>query len=276
MAETANPTPDQTRVFKRLTVDVHFTPLVENRVLVSWALEKDFREVGPYTFTLYRGHFPTDDGFVAVAQTVDQPWAYDDNPQLGQYGVELYYKVVLTDGNGNTYESQAVHGETYWERYDWTLAREIIRKEHLLQRKRAGTKGYLLKRRDFGDPCSCVNKDTGQVESVSCPTCYGTGVEGGYYEPFEYWVIMNPSQTIVKLDDESGLQTAVIESVRSLAYPTPSPGDMWVHAHTNRRFSVESDVAAIARHRGIDLVLQLRLKERASSEPIYKFPLPCG
>jgi len=276
---TSFPTTER-RVFHRLTVDTHFNYITNQRVLVEWALEKGFVAItpGPYKFTLYRGYAANDDNFVAVAETVDQPWLYDNNPVLPQKDMNLFYRVVLEDAGGNTYVSQPVHATTYWERYDWTLAREIIRKEHLLYRKRAGVKGWLLKRRVWGQRCTadgCSDNVTNEVFNPNCDLCFGTGIVGGYYEPFEYWVVLNPSQRLKKLDAEQGFMSQVIETVRCLAYPFPASNDVWVNANTDQRYLVMSDVAAIARHRGIDLVLNVRMEEKARSYAFYKVPVPC-
>lgn len=268
--------PDRTvRAFERLTVDAYFNRITSNRVLVEWAMAKDFLAPGPYTFTLYRGYAVDDPHPVALATTVDQPWLYDNNPIWPQKGTDVYYWVVMVDGEGHVYQSQAVSGSTYWDSYDWTLARDIVRKEHMVMRKRAGTKGWLVKRRQWGDPCPDIDPVTGEINNPFGPPCYGTNFLGGYYDPIEYWVIINPTQRLAKLDANQGLVTQTIETVRALAYPTPEPLDFWAHANTGQRFIVLGDISAIARHRGIDLILDLRLEERARSDPIYSFPLPC-
>ncbi len=267
------------RPFKRLTVDAYFNRITDNRVLVEWAMDKAFIAPGPYTFVLYRGYAINDDAWTAVAETVDQPWAYDVAPVFPQMGTEVYYRVIMTDGEGQTYTSQAVSVGVYWNQYDWSLAKEIIRKEHLVLRKRAGTKGWLMKRREWGDPCvGCVDPATGQIIDTSgaCALCYGTGIVGGYYTPVEYWVIMNPTQRLAKLDADQGLLIQNVETVRALAYPTPSSLDVWIHGNTDQRFLVMNDIAAIARHRGIDLVLNIRLEERGRNDPIYLVPVPCA
>lgn len=266
------------RVFKRITVDVHFSPIVSRQVLVAWALEPSFVEQGPYTFTVYRADAPSQDlaDLTPVARVVDQPWAYDNGLAALESTHDVFYRVVLEDGNGRTYESQTAVGTSYWSRYDWTLAREIIRKETLLLQKRAGVKGYLLKRRTFGDPCPCADPETEQLMDPDCEDCYGTPFKDGYYPPFVYWVLMNPTTSVVKLDADAGLLSASLETVRALAYPIPEPGDVWVHAHTDQRFVIQGEITALARHRGIDLVLQLQLSEADRSHPIYKVPIPCG
>ena len=264
------------RPFKRLTVDAHFNPIVKRRILVDWALSKEFDAPGPYTVTLQRGYATNDDSFIDVAVTVDQPWLYDNSPAWPGKGLDVFYRVKLVDGEGREYVSQPASAGSHWSRYDWTIAKEIIRKEHLVLRKRAGVKGWLLKRRLWGDICAaCADPETGQINEPNCTNCYGTGIDGGYYDPLEYWVIMNPTQRLKKLDAQQGLKTQTIETVRSLAYPRPVGADVWVNAYTDQRYVVMGDVAATARHRGVDLVLNLRLEERDRSEPMYLVPVPC-
>lgn len=267
-------------VFKRLSVDAHFNLVTHRRVLVEWALDKAFVAgvEGPYKFTLYRGYAANDDDFQPIAETFDQPWLYDNDPVFPQHGMDVFYKVTLTANGGHIYTSQAVHATTSWNRYDWTIAKEIIRKEWLLLRKRAGTAGWLLKRRLWGDPCSnpnCQDETTGQSFDPNCPSCYGTGVEGGFYDPIEYWVLMNPSQRIKKLDTNLGLVTSTVETVRALAYPAPATNDIWINDNTDQRYLILGDIVAAVRHRGINLVLNLRLEEEPKSSSIYNFPQPC-
>lgn len=267
------------RAFKRLTVDTHFNMITHRRVLVEWALLKSFigSTPGPYTFELQRGYSANDDGWVPIAQTVDQPWAYDTAPILPQKGMDVFYRVIMTDANGGEHISQSVHATTHWTRYDWSLAKEIIRKETMLLRRRTGTKGYLLKRRLWGEACDeCIDPVTGERNTSDCSACGGVGILGGFYEPFEYWVAYNPSQRLQKLDTNQGLVTSTVETVRALAYPAPVSNDVWVNAATDQRYLVMGDVAAIARHRGINLVLNLRLDERARSESIYQVEVPCS
>ena len=266
------------RVFRRLTVDVYFSPLVTGKVLVAWALEPDFVQgaPGPFKFRLERGYAANDDNFVPVAETTDQPWAYDNSAVLPQTGLSVFYRVLLTTGDGQEIYSQPASIGTYWSRYDFSLAKEIIRKEELVLRKRAGVQGWLLKRRAFGEACAeCTDSVTGEVTQQDCPTCYGTGVTGGYYDPIPYWVILNAGQRVKKLTPEQGLITEAIETVKALAHPRPDGGDVWVHSHTGQRFEIQGDISALARHRGIDLILNLRLKELPRSYPVYKVPLPC-
>lgn len=260
--------------FKRLNIEVHFHLVAQNAVFISWALNREFRQPGPYVFTLYRSRSSTGDAKKEVASVVDQPFMYDYNPMFGTHEKSVYYAVKLKDGTGAEYWSQWAPVEQYWEHKDWLLAREIIRKETLLMKKRVGVKGFLLKRKTYGDPCmDCTDPNTGSVTNPSCAGCYGTGIEGGYYSPLELWVTMNPSQSLQKLTNDQGVITANVETVRALAYPQADPNDIWVNANTNNRYRVLEDAAAIARHRGIDLIMNIRIEELPSSSPVYNIPV---
>lgn len=266
---------DKPRPFKRLTVENHFNVITQQRVLVAWAMNEAFDEAGPYQFTLQRGRAVNDPEWESVSQTVDQPWLYDNHPVFAQHDVSTYYRVILVDGNGVSYESQPVSAYTDWGHHDWLLAREIIRKETLLLRKKTGTPGFLVKRRQWGEPCpKCVDPNTGMTTDSHCQTCYGTGIEGGYYPAIDYPVAMNPTQRLKRLSGDAGLVTAIMETVRGLAWPSPEHNDVWVQHGSNRRFRISDDIQAIARHRGTDLVLNLHLEELPQSNIIYDFPTP--
>lgn len=258
--------------FTRLTVESHFNSVVSGRVLVSWALSPAFSDPGPYTFTLERGYSATDDGFVQIARTVDQPWLYDNSPVLPAQGTQVYYRVRLTSPGGE-WVSQASPILSFWDPYDWKLAREIVRKELMLLRKRTGVKGWLFKRRLWGEKCPDCTTAAGHVLDSHCETCYGTGIVGGYYDAFEYWVALDAVVKEQKLSPEDGVTISKLESARGLAYPQPEAGDVWVQFGSDQRYTVQPKVEVVARHRGIDLVVKLGLLERPRSDSIYALPL---
>jgi hypothetical protein len=263
------------RIFRRISVDTHFSQLTTQRATIAWAMEPSFVEPGPWTFTLQRGFAPTEDKWEDIAIVVDQPWVYDNRPASNLVGTPVYYRIKLVDGNGVTYYSQVQVATAYWNRYDWSLAKEVIRKETLVQHNKAGVNGWVLKRRYFGERCPvCTNQVTGQIESSTCQTCYGTGIVGGYYPAYEYWVTMNASQGMRKLTADQGLISTVIETVRALAYPVAEANDIWVHGQTNTRYYI-AEVKTLARHRGIDLIVDLRLNEVPNNHIIYEFPITC-
>lgn len=261
--------------FTRLNVDAYFSRLVQDRIAVSWSLSRTYRAAGPYKFTLYRHRTITDDKPLAVAEAIDVASLQDNSPVSGQFELALSYSVGLQDGEGGQYRSQITPIGTFWNHRDWRLAREIVRKETLLLRKKTGSKGWLLKRRWWGDPClTCTDTITKSVIDPTCTNCAGTGIIGGYYPPTEYWIAMSPTKRLVKLTADQGLITANSEDARCLAYPVVEPNDVWVQSYTGNRYRIQADIASIARIRGIDLVLNVQLDLLPTSAAVYGFATP--
>jgi hypothetical protein len=142
-------------VFQRITIDAFYSIATQQRVLVAWALVPDFGDKGPYTFTLQRSLSATDTAneWEDIATCVDQAWIYDNRPLTSIVSATVYYRVKLVSSEG-TYTSQIQSTEAYWTPYDWSIAREIIRKESMLLQRRTGAKGWLFKRRSFGTTCT--------------------------------------------------------------------------------------------------------------------------
>lgn len=261
--------------FKRVVAESYFpgsTPGM-GQTLVSWALKREFNEPGPYTFTLYRGRSVSETlaGAVVCGTAIDQPWIYDYSPQKLAYDNATFYKVTLTyPGLVTPWETDWVNDAAYFNHRDWLLAREICRKENLILRKKGGTRGWLFKRRVWGDPCPrCLDKNTGQVTDASCPTCYGTSIDGGYYLPFEYWFLRNPSARETKLVPGEGVVVANLETARGLAWQGPEVGDIWVQDRHDNRFRVIPGIASIAQVRGVDLALNVPIKLLPGTDVAY-------
>lgn len=65
------------------------------------------------------------------------------------------------------------------------LVREIRRREEVLYRAQpfGAPVATLYMRKRFGQPCrDCGSRCINQSEDLTCPTCFGTGIVGGYYK----------------------------------------------------------------------------------------------
>ena len=65
----------------------------------------------------------------------------------------------------------------------------------------------------------------------------------------------------------------MIETVRSLAHPSPEAGDIWVSEAGDMRYEVQADIEKLARHRGVDVILGLRLLELPTTHVSYSIPI---
>jgi hypothetical protein len=264
---------DQPRPFKRLLVENHFHLASQRQILIYWVMNEAFTAEGPYTFTLQRGRAANDDSWVDVATVVDRPWLYDNNVVLRAFDGSTFYRVKLVDAKQVVHFSQPVPITTVWDHADWRRMKEITRKE-VLVRRLAGTRGWLLKRRQFGATCDCVDPNNNQIRDSHCVECYGTGIIGGYYSALEFNQMKKPEQRMKRLTGDQGLVTTVLNTGDFLAWPQPEANDIWVNAYANKRFRIEGDVTVTADWRGVPLLMNLRLTELPTTDVIYEFPTP--
>ena len=263
--------------FKQIQIDNHMNVVADGGTLIQWELKSDFLQPGPYTFFIQSAMSATSDDteWTSVTRVVDTCWAKDYTNYIRGKELSLFYRVVLVDGDRNIFYSDPQRTGSQWSKRDWRLAREIIRKENLVLEKYTGIPGYLLKRKWFGTACpECTDTyGTGEPMDSTCTTCYGTGIAGGYYDPFDYTLSLEPEKRLTKINDQNGeLMTVVTKLGRGLAYPHIQYLDVWVDSQTDQRFYIHN-IANVARLRNIQLVVTMELRLASADDVIYKIPI---
>lgn len=254
--------------FRRVSVD----HMVRGTTRVWWQLEPLFREPGPHSYQLQVGKTGLSDAAdwenVGPAVT-DAYMAYDPVWRLGGYDLLLHYRVVLTTPT-NVYISQPASCYGELNERDWVLAREIIRKEQL-RHKYVSVPGYLLKIMRFGTPCPrCRDPLTKEITSSYCPVCSGTGFEVGYHPPLpmQCWD-MSPQSISEDIDAElKGSTREIIATARVIGFPALNKYDVWVNAHSDERWKVDT-IQVAAAMRGVPLVYQIQLRLMPFTDAVY-------
>ena len=183
-----------------------------------------------------------------------------------------YYRVVMSVG-GEEFNSKPEPVYGLWNRYDWRIAREVVRKEYLRLKKYVGSFGYLLPRREHGPKCTeCIDFDTGESVSSNCSICYGTGFIGGYYDGIPYYVDLSGTASAKDVQIPFGSVDNRKRVVRSVAYPMISTYDMWVDADSNTRYIVRQIEHAVAR-KGRPLIYVCEFRELPGNAPEYQVPI---
>lgn len=161
---------------------------------VQWDLE-DARESGVYRFTLERSGSPEgpwDPVVVGVADqyAVSDEFAREPNdlvergPNQLSFTSSVHYRVTCVTPSGarltDTQETAPANPSPKMAQYlrkaqrDFTAAMKPCFARSLA----------LLKRRTWGVRCpKCSDPRTGQIMRSDCKSCWGTGVEGGYWAP---------------------------------------------------------------------------------------------
>ena len=141
-------------------------------------------------------------------------------------------------------------------------------------KKQVGSKGYLFKRKVFGETCpECVDWDTGDVAKSSCTVCYGTGFVGGYWNPFSTYIDTNLIPRNKQHTDQAGIIEPERTQARMLGYPHVSTYDFFADYDTGKRWVIRN-VQNAAELRGQPLIYLADIRLAPFTDPIYEIPLP--
>lgn len=253
--------------------------------MVAWELQEGFGAFGPFNFYVDVGQSGTNEWTTLNTDPIVNGCVYLDTCQRSWNALsDIYYRVRLvlpsvTDPSTGTcmfYQSQPQQANGLWSKRDWLIAREIARKEYLLQRKRTNltARGFILKRRRFGVKCTqCLDYDTGEVVNGQCPNCFATGFTGGYFEAINLTVTNNaPWLRQAKPDGQVSLRNDIVRQGRCISYPYPDTKDVWIRRDTGERFVVQS-AKTEAEVGGVPVVISLELRLAPTTDIIYTIPL---
>lgn len=270
---------DCVQVFDRIFV---WPQITAGDTRVEWSLKDVFirSSTGPYTFQLQVGRTSqnTADDWVNVgAPVVDGYFALDSTKRVYGKFQWTHYRIKLTvPGVTDPYYSdpQPCMGNLSWT--DWNRARDILRMEKVRLRQLAGQEGYLLKLKLFGTDCECLDPQTKENLNPEHPDCYGTGIEGGYYEPVPcVYADLSPTSHDSHLDGgamRGTVDDATVVSARLLNYPQVHSGDVWVSRDKDFRWMIHK-TSAVAEIRGVPLVLQAEMRLLPFTHPVYNLEI---
>lgn len=240
---------------------------------MEWTLHPQFADPEPHSVQLQFGR-------TGLAAATD--WENVGDPVVGGfYAVDSvkrgygkfqwgHYRLVLTTPNGS-YASTAQSMLGDLSNTDWRKLQAIIREESLRLRAQAGDNGWLLKRKHFGTPCSCLDVQTDEIRDPNCTLCYGTGFVGGYFAPFPcFSVETSPWRQRSHQDASRGtVNDLPVLAGRMLNVPQVFSYDVWVEQDTDNRWFIHS-ITAAADFNGLPLVLDpVELRLAPYSHPIY-------
>jgi hypothetical protein len=271
-------------VFKR--VQIVTQPLGGSSL--AWGLRPGFKAKGPFHFYVDFGRSGSDEWeTLNLSPLVDGCMFFDDKQRHYDQLADFYYRVRLVlpnepdpaTGGCRVHLSQPHQANGLWSKRDWLIAREVCRKEYLMQRKRTNQTavGFLFKRRRYGQPCSrCIEFDTGEVQSKSCAECHGTGFTGGYFQGVDFRITMNaPWSRKFKPDQTLGTRNDLVRTGRAVAYPYVDKYDIYWRRDTGERFIIHT-VESLAEVGGIPVVVGLELRLAPVTDVVYNVPASGG
>jgi len=260
------------RVFRDVTISVD----TRGRTAISWELMPNVRETGPYEFYVdfSRYGFSTDNLYWETLNP--------DSPATDTFGVvldsttrrhtlsnESVYRVRMV-ACGKEFHSPAQRAFGILDTRLRAVYRDLIRKESLNTSPRRGaSSGVLLKRKIFGPRCPvCTDKNTGHVVDHHCSNCFGTGVVGGYFPPYEYNINFSNTDVYGAKVTDLGTQDQNVKVGRGVIFPFPAPKDVWIELGTGRAFKfMRIEVAAHLQTKPV--AVKVAIAQAPATDPIY-------
>ena len=250
-------------VFKLfVTVDL------QNRKILHWKMNSSFKPSSSVGFYVDRSR--SAGPWTQIAGPVMDDCFYVDNQQLNwNKDKNTFYRIRFKQGASHEWTlSTPCQAIGSWSDKDYAIAREIARKEALMNRL-AGQTGVFMKRRNWGPLCTlCTDFDSREVVNISCPECLGTGITGGYWAPIPMGLWNASPMTNQRGVRETGTTQTNMNKNRCIAYPFVEKNDIWMDDHSNTRWII-NDVAIAAERKSIPILYDLTMSLAPRSNIIY-------
>jgi hypothetical protein len=186
-------------------------------------------------------------------------------------GTRTFYTVVPVLASGQEQHPVGAKGTPYVDTLqvdamDYMQAEMVRRNAWIFEM--SGEPAFLLFRRTKGEWCSCQNTGLNQART-GCPSCYETGIVGGYYGPVDIYFIDPDTGTSFEVE-EGGRK--VTRQSRSFLGPSPivQSGDLICRRNGERL--VVSNVTYKS-PRGVLLQQEFDVELLNINDTRYKIPL---
>ncbi len=255
--------------------NVYIDTLDVDSMTIHWEIQSTNENINLYHIDFYRAEAPGDIAeFDLVASGIDAVDGYyvDTTINKMSYSInrKIYYylKVIETSSGVNKDFGPYVMSTSP----DYVALEIIRRKNIVLNNSRYGARTFnILKKRTWGNYCpTCFDPITQRIQDPMCLTCYGTGIDGGYFNPIEikgfrsdksYKFLLNLFGTFEESDVSFVLQGRPILNVNDV-----------IVDELNNRYKILSPV----RHteKGMYIIeQQIRVMVISPSDIIYKVPV---
>lgn len=176
---------------------IRVSPLSTDRVIISWRAQQSLEPLQDYDFTLERSE-SNESGFEHISPLGYTP-DFVDQINLRKIWKSTVYRIKSTNrltGDVGYSAEMAIGVAPNLE------ALEIVRRNNILLKNRRhgiGTPVAVFKRKTQGTSCSCWDPDKQRTKTSNCTECYGTHIDGGFYEPILVWANLTPPAKMVQL-----------------------------------------------------------------------------
>lgn len=259
-----------TQPFQRVHVDY----MIIGTSRITWELEPSFPTSPFMKFQLEANRNADEpDAWVTVGEpVVNQLYAIDTEQRQFGKGLRINYRVTLTMPDSTTYTSDLARVTGNLTEHQWILARAIARRGPMMAKSMHSFEGWLLKRRIQGEYCDCVDPITKGIMNSNHKRCGGTGRVAGYWNA----AVLKMFDLQPETENTRIRQTGTLNDVqimgRCVGIPMPSRMDVWVDAHSGKRYYIDTVQPEHEINR-VPILVGLKLQLAEFSDVLYDVPL---
>lgn len=240
-------------------------PFGRQSTVIQWALSEELRAMGSVTFKLELSGNPTGPWELVAENLVDTLVFEDTNYKTYSNLKDRYYRISFQDGTFVS-EPRPILGSM--PKKQWLIARKIFNDEMTMLKKANGIRMAVIKRKHWGEQCSCVDPITKLCMNANCALCNGTKIIDGYYAPIDTYGNIQPATLGTDYGSQGSVPEIEMSQAMLLSFPLVYQDDILVEIDTNRRWLVVSSKSTELLRNAIhqDVVVS-RLPE---SDRVYK------
>ena len=256
------------RDYMKYFANIYVSVTLANEKMISWSMNRNYRPEGSVAFYVDKARSGGE--WIAVGGPIVNACSYLDTVKWNwNKDKNTFYRVRFTPNAGSSWIMSApVQAYGLNDHAKMAQIRYVLLQEVKLQRKIGAHTGVLLKKKEWGQPCGCVDHDTREPSGAWCTDCFNTGILGGYYTPIPLTMIALAPEKKERTQEDLGTVDKRERVMRCAAYPLLSTEDIWVSGTTGERWMLRSPTP-MAEIAGVPVVMSVPMTLIPRSDVIY-------
>ena len=195
-------------------------------------------------------------------------------PKRLSFQENIFFRLKVLNGSTIVLTSTARAPGERMNGHHLAIYREMVRREALQLDRYNGKIGLFFRRIVYGTPCSsCVDETLGETSSNECASCFGTGLDGGYYPPVAIKVDWSsaPSNAVDTTLTENGPSEIFLCEAVFPPYPEAKFKDVFADLTSGQRLEVKTSVKDEYHGGTIRQIVTMSLL--SPTDPAYQLPV---